>query len=526
MATPFDQIYRFVPLARNRQTDDSSMFTDIEGWFQYHKSLIIENWWYYHGYHNLFLKQWDAEERIDYMKRVQSASIENHIKPIINLIVAHLYSQEGGVKRYVERGEEPDEELNDFLEYSVWEPNQIEEVDDSKALQTLVSGYTVIQRQFIDTRTELPFSPAASAQEKVKYGYVKKIPLDSSTVIPLPYVTEDGLTDYRKVGAILFFSNEDNFMGSKEAMDLLGRPLHRKQVIEYIDDKIWVKWVKGQGENSWTQVTINPGTKYQNRNQYGRVDVPFTVYKNTGDPFSVEGQSDVQDMKSLNLELNELANGDKDVIIYHQNPILQGLEGAKLPVGFVRKKNTVLELEGKGKFEYLTWDGTLTESRERQDSIKRSLSFVTGISLLTRGFMKDIGQIRSGPPLKALFSSDRAVMSRKFVTFKKSEVQDMKSDALFYQVHTSINFDIDKTVIFECEFASDFLGIDKLLEAEIKALEISSGGEDIVEILREVHPDWSDAEIKAAMERTKAFAEKPKIQSQSGDKKGLQQSTE
>lgn len=226
------------------------------------------------------------------------------------------------------------------------------------------------------------------------------------------------------------------------------------------------------------------------------------------------------------MELNELGNADKEVIQYHSNPVLMGLNGAKLPSDFIRTKNACVEIEKKdSKFEYLVWEGKLEESRERQESIRRALTLVTGISLISRGFLKEIGQIRSGPPLKALFSSDRSVMSRKFKCFHDCEVQDMKADVLFYQYNSGVNLNYDKKVTFNIKFEDDFLGIDALLDAEIKTLQTQSNTKSIAEIMREEHPDWSEKDINSAIDEMSKMMKKmqPKQMTSSPDKKGMEQ---
>lgn len=524
MSTPFDVLRKYVPLSPNRQLGENNILNDLKNWFQYHQQNIIENWWWYGGYHNYFLQRFPGEEERDYLARVQNATVENHVQPVIDIMVANLYSKTNPPKRYVTRDEEPDEELNDILERVVWNHNG-EDLDDAKALTALVTGYAIIQREFLDIRTDLPFPLGASPIDKVKYGYIKKQCLDTTFAVPLPRIRENGMKEDSEVGAILFIADSDNFAGSIEVMGLMGNEFARQQVVEFVDDKYWLRWIKEDGTNEWKQQSVNTGSKFQNRNQFGRVTIPFSVYRNTGDPFSVEGETEVRGIKGLNAEINELSNGDRDVITYHQYPILMGLNGAKLPENFVRTKNSALELEKKdAKFEYLTWDGNLEESRLRQEALRQVVSQVKGVGLLSRGFMKEIGQIRSGPPLKALFTSDRSTMARKFKYFSKGEAQDMKADLLYYQAMTGADLGITPEVKFHCDFGDDFLGLDTLLNAEIQALKAQSGTEDIVTIMREVHPDWTDAEIESALKKSEKYlSSSRKGPSQSPDKKASQQ---
>lgn len=500
MANPGSQIYNILSLNKNRQLDQYSILNDIEGYWANHSQRIIENWYFYYGLQNIFLRRFQKEQEQDFIKRVKNATIENHVAPIVDSITANLYGNADSVKRFVNRNENPDEVLNKFFKESVWRFNH-RISDQQKALNLFVSGYSVIRRSFIDMRTRNPFLVSDGFTDKAKYGYVYKELQDSSCCLPLPRTDQDGKVYPNKLGAVLMINNYDNYVGDDIAMKLMNRQSSPMRVIEFVDDNVWLKWIKKQNENSYTQINIGNGQN-QNKNPYGRVDIPFSLYVNNGEPFSVDGLPEVDKTKGINMRINELGNGDDDMITYHQNPILLGLGGARVPDGFVRTKNAIIDgVTGNGKFEYLTWEGNLIESKDRQDALRRALSHVTGISLISRGFLKDIGQIRSGPPLKALFSSDRAMMALKFGQFESSEKADMESDVLFYSHSENANakFDIDKTVSFNCEFNADFLGIDKLLEEEIKALKRQSGTDTLDEILRTEHPDWSDTQIETAI---------------------------
>lgn len=524
MPTAFDTLYRISSLAQNRQLKQFGFDQNLQGWMDAHRDMILENWWFYHGYHNLFLLRFEKEDESDFMKRCQEATIENHIKPIINLMTSHLYGHQ--VKRVVKRNGEVDKELQDILQRIVWNQNNIEELDDSKALNSSVTGYTVIAREFIDIRTNESFSPAEDNITKNKYGYVKKTPLDSAFTYLLPYVDRYGIIDCRRVGAVLYFADHSQNPSNIQPTQLLNNAFTDYKVMWYVNDDVWLKWTQNPNDKTWTQITMFPNTKYVNKNPYGKVTIPFSVYKNVGDPYYIEGDSDVFDIRSLNLELNELSNGDKDTIRYHQYPILAAF-GCEFPVNWVRTKNTQFEFKDspkdKADVKYLTWEGKLEASRDKQEQLRRSMSLVSQVSLLSRGFMKDIGQIRSGPPLKALFTSDRALMSRKFAVFKANESQDMMADLQFYKQNVSSLIDIDNTVKCEAIFSEDFLGIDALLEAEIAAIQKQTGTETVEEILRAEHPDWTEEEINKGVKDVEKVSGNRGAATQSPEMKGIQQ---
>lgn len=527
---PLEQLWRVIPLFRNRQLPDLTgiNINNITDFSVQHRNFVLENWWFYHGFHNFFLKRFEGENDQVYLARINEATIENQIKPIINLITSYLYGDTP--KRYVNRAGVSDQRIQTLLENTVWGFNQTDKLDDEKALNALVSGYTIVQRRLIDMRTGKDFTLNPQLGEIQKYGYIKKELLDSSVAVPLPYIDDNGIIYPSRLGGILYIAEQDSYVANQVISRALGRAPIRQDIIEYVDDKVWLKFVRPAGEQDWQQITINPGTKYVNQNQYGRIDTPFTLYKNTGDPFYIEGDSDVADMRSLNMELNELANGDKETIYYHQFPIL-AIMGGKLPDNFVRTKNSIVEFPDndatKTKMEYITWDGKIDASQKRQETIRETLSDVTGIGQIGRGLLRNMGQVRSGPPLKAMFTSDRAVMSRKFKYFKAGETSDMYADVRFYEFHSGENFEVDKTVTFNCEFERDFLGIDALLEAEIQALRTQSGSESPEQILRDEHPDWTEKELQAALSQINdaAAARRGSIGpiSQSPQQKSIQQ---
>lgn len=530
MNTPFDNIFRMVSLSKNRQLKGFDFTRELEDVFKYHQQLAIENWYFYDGLHQLFFERFEAEDDFTFINRQKNATIENHVKPIIDIICSHLYSGEDTPKRYVLRKGEPDPKLNDWFKETVWSHQSDGWVDDGKALNALVTGFTVVKRNFIDVRTDREFTVADSALSKVKFGIIKKSLVDSTCCLPIPYRDENGVTHPTKLGAIYMMYTEDSSIGSSIVANVTQSQPKRESIIEYIDNDYWLKFVIPEGSNKPVQVPVNPGSPFQNKNQFRDVNIPYTLYRNTGDPFYLTGQSEVTSIKSINMEINELGNGDKNTIRYHQYPIMQGVEGAQLPDNFVRTKNAVLELDGKGaKFEYLTWDNDLDASDRRQESLRRAMSMVSGVGLIARGYFKEIGQIRSGPPLKVLFASDRSTMSRKFKVFRLGEKDEMRADVKFYEKLTGVNFSIDKTVEFKVDFEDDFMGIDELLQQEIDALRVNKTV-PLEDVIKEENPELSQAEVdakvkeiekssmKAAMnprgtqspEKSKQIQEKPK----------------
>jgi len=459
---------RMTSLAKNRRLGSWADAVEIESLFRSHSEIIIENWYMYYGLHNLFLQRFEGEDDQTFAKRVFTSTVENHVKFILNTIASYLYPNPDSLKRYVERDGSTDKNLMKVLQDSVWNHNKFNTIDVGKALNALVTGYTIVQRSLYDVRTDRPFAPISDNTQRAKFGYIKKKLIDSSKAIPLPYMDEFGALHEDRLGAIVFMATTDNYVGVPDLMKLMDKKLTNIEVLEYVDDTYWFKWTRTERNKDWIRVDVNPGTPYVNKNPFGDINALFTVYKNFGDPFQLTGNSEVTDLKSINLEIDELGNADKETIRYHSYPILTAFGGATVLTNFVRTKNAILETDkskDKADYKYLVWEGNLTESKDRQETMRSVMSSISGVSLITRGFLKDIGQIRSGPPLKALFSSDKTSMNLRFTSFEECEALDMKNDVRFYEKVTGQNFDVDKTVVYKAKFDRDFLGLDELLDA-------------------------------------------------------------
>lgn len=524
MSSLQNAVSRMTMLSRNRKLESWSQVDDVEAIFQRHQQAIIENWYMYYGLHNLFLRRFQQEDDSSFGQRVSQSTIENHVKPIINLMASYLYPEKTSIKRWIERDGDVDVALNKFMRDSVWNHNKFYELDYGKALNCFVSGFTIVAKNLYDIRTNKEFGPFISNTEKSEFGYIKKELVDSSKALPLPFVDENGVVYDNRLGAIVFYTKSDNYVGIPKLMDLLNIRRNEVEKLEYIDDKVWLRWIKTSTSQDWVQINVSEGSPNQNKNPFGDIRVPFTIYKNTGDPFLLVGNSEVDNLKSINLAINELGSGDDSTIRYHSFPILTAMKGASIPSNFIRTKDAILEDKSKnGEYKYLTWDNKLEASQKRQEDLRRILSNTSGISLIGRGFLKDIGQIRSGPPLKALFTSDRSVMNTKFAVFRDSEEEDMKSDIRYFDFVCKTNHKLDKTITFHAEYEKDFLGIDALLEAEINQIK-ANYGEDVRDILKGEHPDWTETEIESSAKKYEMMKkEQSKPKTQSPEKKSAQQ---
>ena len=87
----------------------------------------------------------------------------------------------------------------------------------------------------------------------------------------------------------------------------------------------------------------------------------------------------------------------------------------------------------------------------------------------------------------------------------ESEKQEMYADLRMYEFYSKKSLSLDNTVRYYCDFEDDFLGIDRLLEEEIRALQVQSGSEDHEEIIRAVHPEWDDMKVTETVKKIQAM---------------------
>jgi hypothetical protein len=242
-------------------------------------------------------------------------------------------------------------------------------------------------------------------------------------------------------------------------------------------------------------------------NPYGNISIPFTVFRNYGDPMYLEGESDIANMIPLQSALNEIMTDDKATISYHSFPILKFLNDAKMPSNWVRKPNSGLEFSGSGDAQYLVWDNVLEASDKFKEKLRSSMTVVSGVSQISRGNASEIGQVRSGAGLKTLFQSDINAIGLKIPHFKRAERDLVYSTVKMWEKETG-----ESLGDFTCEvsFPQDFVGLDRLLEAQVNQIDVQQGLSSIREIVKGKHPEAiSEDEINEYI--AEIIAEKKKL---------------
>lgn len=461
-------------------------------------------WDFYLGRHARYMKQWKGEGNDDYAERVRDAIVENHCKSTVDINVGYLYGEqpirqvqikdEQGIWKEYKEGQ-------NILDQRIWNPefNDMEDFMSDVALMAGVTGFAVVRNNFINMETGLPFDLNASNAIIKANATIEYELYDSTIIMPIPYIDKQTKKIFpRKLGGYIIMYDSDSFSGNAIFDRLRGAILNQYDVIEYVDNEVYLRWVSENKSEKFVQQTVFAGTNYENKNPFKNVNTIFSLFVNPGDPMILEGEPDHIDGIPLNRALNETLNDDRNAISFHSFPILL-LYGAKLPENFRRTASSTLEFDNiDQKAEYLVWDDDLEASDKIQTKYRENISRVTKVSDLSRGNASNIGQIRGASGLKTLFRADYINIKRKQKKFAKGERNMMKSALQMYGYYTKTSL---KPFRSEVKFKEDFLGIDELMKAEITAMQQKAGVVLPEDIIRENYDDLkTEAQVKAKLQ--------------------------
>jgi hypothetical protein len=479
--------------------DISQLSEELRGFWSIRKRSLIKKWDFYYGESQKnYMEKFEGESEQEYLNRIEGATVENHCAKTCDVIVSYLYGQPNSKNRVVVRVTDRDGEINEraqrFLAENVWRYNNMDSFRVDVALMASVTGCGIVHKEFVDKRTMIPFPPSTSKEERKKYGTVRFDLFDTVDTMPLPYIGPTGVIYPRMLGAIARYYNVNNFSGISVLDRLLQKKYGEDEIIELYDNGRFVRARVVSGSVQLEQIESAP-------NPYNDINVPFTIFRNYGDPMYIEGISDLDQMISLQNTLNELNQADKATIDYHSYPLLVLTGGAKLPPNFIRKVNSGLELDVNQDVKYLVWDNVLEASSKKEESIRTQMTVVSGVSQISRGNASNIGQVRSGAGLKTLFQADINAIALKIPHFKEAERRLVYSTLAMWEKETGERFIGEEEEYFcSVEFPEDFVGLDELLKAQTEVLDLANGTRTIEEIALEKHPEIkSEAELEEFM---------------------------
>jgi hypothetical protein len=505
-----------------KMADYQTIAESIRTYWASRKLALLKYWDFYYGdSQRYYFDKFEGEDEQEYNNRVINAIVENHCAKTCDVLVSYLYGQPCAKSRVKVRAVDAEGEIISQLQEllgEVWEYNDLDSLRIDLALMSSVTGLGIVYKQYVDSETGLPFESDVAPEIKKKQGIVRYELFDTVDTMPLPIIDSKGVIYPRLLGGIVRFYNLDNFSGNTFLDRLMDKRWAQEEILEVFDGQKFIRSRIVTGENK-------PEIIDSVNNPYGNINTAFTLFRNYGDPMYLEGASDLAQMVSLQNALNGLVNDDKMTIDYHTFPILALMGGAKLPANFVRKVNSVLEMDTGQDAKYLTWDNVLEASANKQDSIRKQMTVVGGVSQISRGNAETIGQVRSGAGLKTLFQADINTIALKIPHFKKAERELAKSTLKMLAVERGIK--LPDYYRIEVEFPDDFVGLDELLKAQVEQMDLANGVRTHREVIKSKHADiMSEEQVEDIIEenievRKKIVeAEKPPVQVTPGVKPG------
>ena len=464
----------------------------IRGFWAARKRALIKKWDFYYGdAQRWYLDKFEGETDEEYQLRCHSATIENHCGKTCDVLVSYLYGQPNSRGRTIVRVLDKDGNIiqaaQEFLSKNVWDFNNIDSFRIDIALMAVVTGMGCVHKEFIDRRTSMPFKDTADVADKIKYGTIRYDIYDTVDTMALPYIATDplnqGLIYPRILGGVVRFFNVNNFSGVNLLDRILQRQYGTDEVLEIYSMDSFQRTLLVGGSTQIEKI-------FTADNKYKDVNVPFTIFRNYGDPMYIEGTSDLDQMIPLQSALNEMLNADKAVINYHSFPLLVLTGGAKLPPNFIRKVNSGLEMDKDQDVKYLTWNNVLDASAGFREDLRTQMTVVSGVSQLSRGNAKQIGQIRSGAALKTLFQADINAIALKIPHFREAEKNLALSTLRMWSVETGQSFvKPGEEIYIDVQFPADFVGIDELLKAQVEQIELADATLSIHQAIRNKNVD-------------------------------------
>jgi hypothetical protein len=484
------------------------MVLDIQSYFANRRSNILTYWDFYLGDNQkYYITKFAGEDEKEFSDRQERACVENHCAKTSDTIVGYLYgSPETSGKVKVVVRNRSDKKVNqkamDFLTQRIWTSNDMDAFRVNVGLMSSVTGVAIVHKVFVDSRTDLPFKPWTSKEDRAKYGYVRYDLWESADTVPIPLVDEQNVVHSGVFGGVIRITQPDAKKLMDNPMTRVANLENTSYLAEYFDAERYAQMAIDRG-------SVKAGTEKETKNPYKSIHIPFTLFRNYGNPMGLEGYSDLDQMLSLQTTLNELSTDDKTCIDYHSFPLLKLLKGGKMPANFVRKANSALELDGDQDAEYLTWDNVLDASEKKQESIRKQMTVVSGVSQLSRGNAESVGDVKGATALKTLFQADINEIGLKIPFFRAAEQRLALTTLQMWQMETGESFG---DVYVECEFPADFIGLDKLLAAQTDQLEITSGIASIREKIAARHPEITsekelDEMVKEVIDEMKKVAE-------------------
>lgn len=362
------------------------------------------------------------------------------------------------------------------------------------AIETGKYGFAVVQNLYVNKEDRLPayHIPGKTGRESCDVLYVLQ---QSPLMIPIP--RKNRKTEMGAMIRLTMKADDELFnIGQSQSKDV--------GYIELITDTNWYMWqvdfnraLFGRDTLVGERIPVFFGPGYEDENPYGDVNIPFTLYRSSNDSrLRIWGVSDLSDMIEPQTHYNQMLSDDGHVIANNTFPILFS-KGMSTPEDWRRGPNDTLSSANvQADMNYVTWDANLDASAAHQDRLERSMREVSGHSPVIDGDLRNIGQVRN---LRGAMMPELMSVNHKQIAMADAEVEHARATLEMIEFHEDTPYPEKEMDIV---FGEDFIPVDELTQAETESIKLSSGVENLADLIRKAHPEYTTDEVEAKLKET------------------------
>lgn len=434
-----------------------------------------------------FIK-FEDENEAEFHRRLDQSVVVNKCKGVILKSARALYAIHPPERRM------EDDAAHERM-MDVWEYNNF--FNGLFALNVAIDvgryGFAVVQNMYVDRKTKMPIFHRTGSNLSSEVLYIHQ---QSPLCIPIPRRGNP-----TEMGAMirLHYDDPDSLTG------FVMRDDSEVKWVEYIDDEKWWLWRVEIRQRSFgddiimgTRIPVRFGPNFTDQNPYGNVNVPFTLFRNSGETsHDIWGDSDLADIIGPQTKYNETLSDDGHVIAQNTFPILFG-KGLTFPSNWKRGPGDTLDTNNtEADIKYVTWDTDLEASSNFEDRLERQIREVAGYSPIIDGDLRAIGQVRN---LRGAMLPELLTVNHKQIAFAHAEQSLAEATLSVIEWHENVEYPDKK---MDINFSDDFIPIDDLTKAETLAIELNAGIENLRDEIRRRHPELeTDEEIDEKLQET------------------------
>jgi len=480
----FDEVFKVVNFVLSRRNWEYKMFLDFFEGGDAQKT---------------YFTRFEKETTEEYYRRLDQSVVVNKSRGIVMKGARALYAIAQPERRM------EDEKSHERIQ-KTWEFNRIYTglFHLDVAIETGKYGFSVVQNLYVDKKTNQPvfFRPGATGSENYDVQYIQQL-----SPLMIPVARADRKTEMGKL-IRLTMKEDENFLnvGQNQNNDI--------GYIELITDTDWIMWKVNFNRRMFgsdvlvaERIPVDFGPEYVDRNPYGDVNIPFTLYRASNDSrMKIWGESDLADIVEPQTHYNQTLSDDGHVIAQNTFPILFG-KGMSLPDDWRRGPNDTVDTANvQADLRYVTWDANLDASSAHEDRMERAIRESGGFSPVSDGDLRNIGQVRN---LRGAMMPELMSVNHKQISFSHSEDLHARASLSMIEFHEETNYP-DKQL--NIEFSEDFVPVDELTAAETESIRLSSGVDNLRDLIRRQNPDLDtedevDKKLKETLELIKMVAE-------------------